>query len=81
MNRKHCRTALPVLAAAGTLLLLGSTLSFPAGRGAVQDHDAGFAGQEQDTDVQEKRIRPIRRMRTSLSLPYFSFAQSLNPRS
>jgi len=69
------------LTAAGTLLLIGCTLSFPAGRGAAQDYAAGTTGEEQEADAQEKRSRPIRRMRTSLSLPYFSFAQSLNPRS
>lgn len=81
MNRKHHRHVLPALTAAGTLLLIGCTLSFPAGRGAIQDYAAGTTGEEQEADAQEKRSRPIRRMRTSLSLPYFSFAQSLNPRS
>ncbi len=80
MNRRHQRHLLPALTAAGTLLLIGCTLSLPAGRGAVQDYAAGTTGEEQEANVQEKR-RPIRRMRTSLSLPYFSFAQSLNPRS
>jgi len=81
MNRRHQRHLLPALTAAGTLLLIGCTLSLPAGRGQVQDYAAGTTGEEQEANAQEKTKRPIRRMRTSLSLPYFSFAQSLNPRS
>ncbi|WP_057505179.1 MULTISPECIES: hypothetical protein [Stenotrophomonas] len=81
MNRSHQRHLFPALTAAGTLLLIGCTLSLPAGRGPVQDYAAGTTGEEQEANAQEKTRRPVRRMRTSLSLPYFSFAQSLNPRS
>ena len=78
MNPKHCRPAFPVLAAAGTLLLLGCTLSMPAGRGAAASPDAVLAD---ETPLQEKPRRQARRVRASLSLPYFSFARPLNPRS
>jgi len=81
MDLKHCRPALPALAAAGTLLLLGCTLSMPAGRSAAPTSDAGLAGEARETDLPEKARRHARRVRTSLSLPYFSFARPLNPRS
>jgi len=81
MDLKHCRPALPALAAAGTLLLLGCTLSMPAGRSAAPTPDAGLAGEAAEADLPEKARRHARRVRTSLSLPYFSFARPLNPRS
>ena len=59
MNPKHCRPAVPVLAAAGTLLLLGCTLSMPAGRGAASSPDAVLAD---ETPLQEKPRRQARKL-------------------
>ncbi len=78
MNPKHCRLAFPALAAAGTLLLLGCTMSMPTNRDAASSPDAMLAD---ETPSQEKPRRQARRVRASLSLPYFSFARPLNPRS
>ena len=82
MSHKHRRTALSVLAGAGALLLLGSALSLAPGRHLTRDEEAtDVIGADPEAELQPKHLRPLRRMRTSLSLPYFSFAQSLNPRS
>ncbi|MGB3393095.1 MAG: hypothetical protein WA956_04165 [Stenotrophomonas sp.] len=81
MDLKHCRPALSALAAAGTLLLLGCTLSMPASRSATLTPDAGLSGETGEADLPQKTRRHARRVRTSLSLPYFSFARPLNPRS
>lgn len=81
MNTKHGRRVLQALMATGTLLLLGCAASLGSGRAAAKDYAAEVAGDEQDANDISKTKRPARRMRTSLSMPYFSFAQSLNPRS
>lgn len=81
MSNKRSRHVLQALMATGTLLLLGCSEAPETGRTHVRDYAAEAAGDEQDANVPPKAKRPVRRMRTSLSLPYFSFAQSLNPRS
>ncbi|WP_313399082.1 hypothetical protein [Stenotrophomonas sp.] len=81
MNLKHGRHTLHALVTASALLLLGCTAPVGSGRTDAGDYAAELAGGEQDANDQPKAKRQARRMRTSLSLPYFSFAPSLNPRS
>jgi hypothetical protein len=81
MNLKHGRHALQALVATSALLLLGCTASPGNGHAVARDYAAELAGDEQEANDSPKAKRPARRMRTSLSLPYFSFAPSLNPRS
>ena len=80
MNTKHGRHALHALMVTGTLLLLGCSTSLANGLANAKDYAAQAAGDGQDADESPKAKRPVRRMRTSLSMPYFSFAQ-LNSRS
>ncbi|HYG05804.1 MAG TPA: hypothetical protein VD865_05265 [Stenotrophomonas sp.] len=72
------------------LLLLSGTAVLAAGRlesapGTVKDTGVDYgvsAAAEENADApQEQAARPVRRARTSLSMPYFSFAQALRPRS
>ncbi len=81
MNRKRSRHVLQALTATGALLLLGCSASLQSGRADARDYAPEIAGVEQDANDLPQAKRPARRMRTSLSMPYFSFAQSLNPRS
>ncbi|MCL7713612.1 hypothetical protein [Stenotrophomonas mori] len=78
MNPRRQRHAFKVLIAAGSLLPIGYTLPFPCGHGAFQEPPGGV---DNGAGAPSAGWRPERRMRTSLSLPYFSFAQSLTPRS
>lgn len=82
MANKHNRYVFQAMTAAGALLLLGcSATSLQSGRSIGLDYAAQEAGEQQDAGAKPDAKRQARRMRTSLSLPYFSFAQSLNPRS
>ena len=81
MSLKHSRPAFPALAAAGTLLLLGCTLALPTARSTVQSADTTLLDQASEAGLSEKPRRQARRVRASLSLPYFSFARPLNSRS
>ena len=71
------------------LLLFGSTLFAIGCLGAASsqvtdtgaDYGASEAVTENATTPPETRTRPSRHLRASLSIPYFSFAQVLRPRS
>ncbi|MCL1499091.1 hypothetical protein M3O57_07025 [Xanthomonas nasturtii] len=71
------------------LLLFGSTLFAIGCLGAASSQvtesgaDYGVSGAvtENATTPPEARPRPGRHLRASLSMPYFSFAQALRPRS
>jgi|GEM_PF-285719 len=73
------------------LLLLSGSAVLAAGRlepasGLVKDTGADYgvsaaAEENAASSPQEPAPRPARRARTSLSMPYFSFAQALRPRS
>ena len=80
MNTKLGRHALHALMVTGTLLLLGCSTSLGNGLADARDYAAQVGGDGQDAEETPKAKRPARRMRTSLSMPYFSFAQ-LNSRS
>lgn len=84
MNRMRRRRTTHAVSAASALLLLawfgtpdGDAGGAAAGSALPGPQDAGViqAGTADDTPA-----RP-RRLHSSLSMPYFSFAQSLNPRS
>ncbi len=85
MNSKLFKRSVPLL-----LLLSGSAV-LAAGRlepapGTVKDTGADYgvsaaAEENAATPTQEEAPRTTRRARTSLSMPYFSFAQALRPRS
>ncbi|WP_313316617.1 hypothetical protein [Stenotrophomonas sp.] len=81
MNLKHGRHALHALVTSSALLMLGCSASLGTAHTDARDYAAELAGDEQDANDSPKAKQPARRMRTSLSLPYFSFAPSLNPRS
>ncbi|HYP69588.1 MAG TPA: hypothetical protein VEP93_01830 [Variovorax sp.] len=72
------------------LLLSGSAVMAAGGlepaSGMVKDTSADYgvsaaAEENASTPVQDETPRATRRARTSLSMPYFSFAQALRPRS
>ncbi|HBK46501.1 MAG TPA: hypothetical protein DDZ67_08725 [Xanthomonadaceae bacterium] len=70
------------------MLLLGSALlavgCLGAASGRVTDTGADYGVSETEQEnatPPEASRRPARRLRTSLSVPYFSFAQVLRPRS
>ena len=81
MASKHSRHVLPALTVSGALLLLGCSAALQSSQTDRGNYAAQAAGEQQDATAPTHAKRPARRMRTSLSLPYFSFAQSLNPRS
>ncbi|MCS3746294.1 MULTISPECIES: hypothetical protein [unclassified Xanthomonas] len=82
MNSTRVRRPVP-------LLLLGSTLFAIGWLGAASsqvtesgaDYGVSEAVTENATTPPEGRTRPSRHLRASLSMPYFSFAQVLRPRS
>lgn len=81
MRRRHSAKA--VTAASALLLLVW--LGTPAGEAGSRAATGAFEG-PQDAGVIEAGTAdgaptPPRRLHSSLSMPYFSFAQSLNPRS
>jgi hypothetical protein len=83
MNRMRHHSA-KALMAASALLLIG-WFSIPAGDRDGTSATGAFEG-PQDAEVIEAGTAdgaptPPRRLHSSLSMPYFSFAQSLNPRS
>ncbi|WP_323134524.1 hypothetical protein [Xanthomonas campestris] len=71
------------------LLLFGTTLCVLGWLGAASsqvmesgaDYGVSEAVTENATPPPEARTRPGRHLRASLSMPYFSFAQVLRPRS
>jgi hypothetical protein len=67
------------MTAAGTLLLQGCA---GLGHGAASTSEYGAAGAEEEQEARNSSPkRSQRRARSSLSMPYFSFAQPLTPRS
>ena len=81
MASKHSRHVLPALTVSGALMVFGCSAALQGGQTDSRNYAAQTAGEQQDATAPSNAKRPARRMRTSLSLPYFSFAQSLNPRS
>ena len=82
MNPKLLNT-LSGLAASGALLTLGLLCVDPQARLQPSAKDGSpLAGIETtiDTSAEVAEAQPRRRARATLSMPYFSFAQSLRPR-
>lgn len=84
MNRMRRRHSAKAVTAASALLLLGwlgtpvAEMGSAAARGAIDGpQDAGVI----EAGNADGAPTPPRRLHSSLSMPYFSFAQSLNPRS
>ncbi len=81
MDSRSHKHALQIALASGALLLSGCFATPETDRTRVRDYAAEAAGDAQDANDPKPAKRPARRIRTSLALPFFSFAQSLNPRS
>jgi len=83
MNRMRHHSA-KALTAASALLLLG-WFSIPAGDRGSETATGAFESPQDAGVIQAGNAdgapTPPRRLHSSLSMPYFSFAQSLNPRS
>lgn len=84
MNRMRRHHSAKAVTAASALLLLGwlgtpaAEVGGAAARGAFDGpQDAGVI----EAGTADGAPTPPRRLHSSLSMPYFSFAQSLNPRS
>lgn len=81
MNRSLPRTLLRPLPLGAALLMLGSGAALLAGAGRASDSSADRSDARAEAQVVEDAVRrPARLVRTTLSMPYFSFAQSLRPR-
>lgn len=80
MSLTLCRYTLQAVTATGALFLLGCAAPTESGRSTTPDYGVVQADEAPDAEAPRQK-RPTRRMRASLSMPYFSFAQSLNPRS
>ncbi len=82
MNSKLFNQPIPLLLC-GAVLVAAGCLGAATGRVMETGADYGVsaADEENPTTPPEARTRPVRRLRTSLSMPYFSFAQALRPRS
>jgi len=84
MNRMR-RQSTKAVTAASALLLLG-WLGTPAGEVGSSAATGAFEGPQDagaiiEAGTADGAPTPPRRLHSSLSMPYFSFAQSLNPRS
>ncbi|MBN6148746.1 hypothetical protein JR065_00200 [Xanthomonas sp. AmX2] len=77
MNIQRLQRSLPALVVVGALLSV-SWVGAERSHGRSPDYGAS---EPQEDSRESAPPRPARRMRTSLSMPYFSFAQSLRPRS
>jgi len=84
MNRSLPRTLLRPLPLGAALLMLGSGVALMAGAERASDASADRsdmrAEAEAAEDAEDAVQRPARLVRATLSMPYFSFAQSLRPR-
>lgn len=85
MNRMRHRHSATAITAASALLLLG-WFGLPSGdAGSPAASTDMFEGPQEAGVIEAGTANgaptPPRRLHSSLSMPYFSFAQSLNPRS
>jgi hypothetical protein len=71
----------PFLALGLAVAVVGTTWWLPDHDGRRGDYGlAGAAAERGATDLDTAAERPVRRLRASSSMPYFSFAQSLRSR-
>ena len=80
MNRTHRRDSMPMLLAIGTTVLVASLWSAAYQRDALTAAPDAALPVITDEPVSSTDATPPRRLNSSLSMPYFSFAQSLNSR-
>ncbi len=84
MNRSLPRSLLRPLPLGAALLMLGSGAALEAGAGradlAPAGRDEAHAAAATVEQAEDAVQRPARLLRATLSMPYFSFAQSLRPR-
>ncbi|MCD7100306.1 hypothetical protein [Stenotrophomonas sp. MMGLT7] len=80
MNRKRFQQSIAKLFVGG-LLLGGGWLVAASDRVTDPDAEYGASKTGQENQTPTPQAPPARRLRSSLSMPYFSFAHSLRPRS
>ncbi len=82
MNSSSFKRPFPLLLCGGVLLAAGclGTASFRITETGA-DYGVSEADEENAAAPPAARSRPTRHLRASLSMPYFSFAQALRPRS
>ncbi|KLD75476.1 hypothetical protein FZ025_17825 [Xanthomonas hyacinthi] len=78
MNLQRMQRSLPALVIVGALLS-GSWVGAQGSQGRSPDY--GASAPQEDSHAPPAAPAPVRRMRASLSMPYFSFAHPLRPRS
>ncbi|WP_305804907.1 hypothetical protein [Stenotrophomonas sp. YIM B06876] len=81
MSLMLCRYTLQAVTATGSLMLLGCPASAEGGRSPGSEYAASQPVEECDAALAAPDRRSTRRIHASLSMPYFSFANTLNPRS
>jgi hypothetical protein len=77
MNLQRMQRSLPALVIVGALLSV-SWVGAQGGQGRSPDY--GASEPQEDSHAPPAAPAPVRRMRASLSMPYFSFAHTLRPR-
>ncbi|MBB4125129.1 hypothetical protein GGR77_000400 [Xanthomonas translucens] len=75
MNLQRMQRSLPAMVIVGALF----SVSWVGAQGS-QGRSADYGASEPQEDSRAPPA-PVRRMRASLSMPYFSFAHTLRPRS
>ncbi|WP_369981221.1 hypothetical protein [Xanthomonas bundabergensis] len=78
MNLQRMQRSLPALVIVGALLSV-SWVGAQSSQGRSPDY--GASEPQEDSHAPPAAPAPVRRMRASLSMPYFSFAHTLRPRS
>ncbi|MDR6674803.1 hypothetical protein [Xanthomonas sp. 1678] len=78
MNLQRMQRSLPALVIVGALL---SVSWVGAQRSQGRSPDYGASEPQEHSHAPPATAAPVRRMRASLSMPYFSFAHTLRPRS
>ncbi|MBO9874232.1 MULTISPECIES: hypothetical protein [Xanthomonas] len=80
MHLKRLQRSLPALVIVGTLLC-ASWIGAQRHQGRPQDYGASTPHDDSAAGAAPSTVPAVRRLRASLSVPYFSFARTLRPRS
>ncbi|KMM73657.1 hypothetical protein ACP93_20530 [Xanthomonas sp. NCPPB 1128] len=80
MQLKRFQRSLPALVIVGTLLC-ASWIGAQRHQGRPLDYGASTPHDDSATGAAPAAVPAVRRLRASLSVPYFSFARTLRPRS
>ncbi|MCC4596800.1 hypothetical protein NRY95_10050 [Xanthomonas campestris pv. phormiicola] len=78
MNLQRMQRSLPAMVIVGALFSV-SWVGAQGSQGRLPDY--GASEPQEDSHAPPAAPAPVRRMRASLSMPYFSFAHTLRPRS